>query len=183
MTFEPSIVQIDTGYFQCARAWLRSARQGVGAAYERELPRVGGSLVAALALAGLCACSTADKVAPVAPQAVLEQPGKRSVSVSDVQSGASIVLEPAQELAVVLRVDSASPRDWSLVDLKPGVLTVLGSKFERTPRNAISDEFGATSVWRLKAEAPGTAVLRFELRRPRSLEPAVQIVTYAVTVR
>ena len=146
-------------------------------------PRGWGCLAATLALTALAACSTADKVAPVVVQTAIERPGKASVAVSDAQSGASIVLEAAQELSVALRADPTSGRDWSLVDLKPGVLLVLGSKFERPLRNTSSYEADGAMVWRLKAEASGTVALRFELRRPRSLEPAVQVVTYAITVR
>jgi hypothetical protein len=38
-------------------------------------------------------------------------------------------------------------------------------------------------VFVLKPVAAGNVTLKFDLRRPRNLEPATQTVTYAVTVK
>ena len=121
--------------------------------------------------------------APAAAPRVVQEPGRSSVRVSEGQSGAGVVLGPAQEMVVDLPVDTTSGYEWTLVDLKPGVLNVLGSKFERTVRTANPEEAAGAVVWRFRPEAMGAVALRFELRRPRSLEPARQTVTYDVTVR
>ena len=131
----------------------------------------------------LAACSTAEKVKPPVVQSVVQSPGQKSIAVSGDQSGASIVLESAQELVVSLSIGATAGREWTLVDLKPGVLAVAGLKFERALRNTNPDEAEGTTVWRFRPEAAGTVVLRFDLRRPRSLLPAVQTVTYSVTVK
>ncbi len=136
-----------------------------------------------LSLVLLAACATAERPKPPVVQSVVQSPGQKSVAVSGEQSGASIILEPAQELVVNLPIDGTAGREWTLVDLKPGVLVASGSKFERALRNANVDEADGATVWRFRAEAPGTVALRFDLRRPHSLLPAVQTVSFSVTVR
>ena len=136
----------------------------------------------ALPLVLLAACSTADKAKPVVVQSVVQSPGQRSVSVSAEKSGASIVLERAQELIVILPLDPTTGREWTLVDLRPGVLAMQSSTFARALRNTYDDGAGGTSVWRFTPEAAGSVALKFDLRRPRSLDPAVRTVTYTVTI-
>lgn len=146
-------------------------------------PRLRADLALCMALALLGACSTADKPAPVPAPPLIQGPGKAALTVRDIDNGASIVLERAQELTVRLAVSGSSGADWSLVDLKPGVLRVLsGPNFERTPLNLSDDPSDGSSVWRLRAEAPGNAALNFELRRPRVLG-AARTLSYTVTVK
>ena len=142
------------------------------------------TLATLLALASLSACSTArEPPLPAAAPSVVQAPGRSSVKVLGSQSGVGVALGLAQEMVVDLPVNTTSGYEWTLVDLKPGVLSVLGSKFERAIRSANPEEAAGTVVWRFKPEAAGTVALRFELRRPHSLEPARQTVTYDVTVR
>jgi predicted secreted protein len=145
--------------------------------------RAGQVLCAALALTLLGACSTADKPKPVPAPPVIQGAGKATLTVRDTDNGASIVLEPAQELTVRLAVAGSSGADWSLVDLKPGVLRVVsGPVFERTLRNLADDPSDGSSIWRLRAEASGSATLNFELRRPHALG-TMRTLSYAVTVK
>lgn len=136
-----------------------------------------------LPLALLGACSTADKPKPVVVQSVLQQPGKAALAVTEADTGTRIVLDRSQTLVVSLAVAGNANPDWSLVDLKPGVLTVVGSKFERALRNTNVEEAAGATVWHFRPEAAGEVTLKFELRRPRSLGPALQSASYAVTVK
>jgi predicted secreted protein len=137
-----------------------------------------------MAAALLGACSTAEKVAPPpAAPSVVQSPGRKAVNVTPAQSGATVVLDSGQQLVVTLPLSATSGLQWAPVDLKPGVLAVLGSTFERAPRDVNIDEAAGAEVWRFAPEAAGTVALRFELRRPRSLAPAAQTVNYAVTVK
>lgn len=137
----------------------------------------------AVCLALLAACATPGKARPVAVQAVVSSPGQASITVSDQQSGASVVLEPGQALIVKLPSDVTSVRDWALVDLQPGVLALQRSSFENAMRRPLGNEYVGTAVWRFVPQAVGTVTLTFELRRPHSVQPAAQTVTYRVTVR
>lgn len=146
--------------------------------------RLWGGLALCLPLALLDACSTtAEKPRPAATQSVIQQPGKSSVTVTEADADARIVLDKSQTLVVSLVLAGNANPDWSVVDLKPGVLTVQGSKFERALRSTNGDESTGSTVWRFKPEAAGEVTLRFELRPPRSRDPALQTVTYAVTVK
>ena len=140
--------------------------------------------VALLALALLAACGAFDTAPKPAPTpSVVQGPGKKTISVADDAAGASIVLEPAQELVVSLAFDPASGREWRLVDPKPGVLELRGVRFERAHRDAKDEGSAGATVWRFVAQAPGSAALSFELRRPRNVEPATRTVSYSVTVK
>jgi len=121
--------------------------------------------------------------APAPRPVLIQNTGGRSITVGDDKSGASIELEPAQELVVRLPLLATTGREWSLVDLAPGVLSVQSTSFERASRDTNIFEAAGSSVWHFKPVAAGTVTLRFDLRRPRSLDPAVQTVTYAVTVK
>ena len=136
----------------------------------------------ALAAALLAACSTTDAPKPPPPP-VAGSPGQLIVNVTEANAGASVAIERGQTLVVNLPIRITTGFEWSLVDLKPGVLTVLGPTFERSTIFADDSEAGGTMMWRLKPEAAGVVKLNFELRRPRRLEPAVQTITYDVTVK
>ena len=138
----------------------------------------------ALAAALLAACSTADTPKqPPPPPPVVGSPGHPTVKVTEANAGASVTIERGQTLVVNILTRVTTGLEWSLVDLKPGVLTLLGSSFERSSIFADHSEAGGTMMWRLKPEVAGTVKLNFELRRPRRLEPAVQTITYDVTVK
>ena len=145
-------------------------------------PMLSTALLAAL-LTVLGACASGDKATLPVAQPLIKATGKESVTVTLEQSGAAIELGTDQELIVHLAIDAAGRNDWSLVDLVPGVLTASGPKFERDLRTMNDGESTGSSIWHLRPVAPGNVTLRFELRRPRSLEPARQVLTYAVTVR
>jgi predicted secreted protein len=144
---------------------------------------MGRTLAPGIAFALLVACSTADKTKPVQVQPVIQNPGRAALTVNDANNGAAIVLERSQELVVRLAVAGSSGMDWSLVDLKPGVLRVVsGPTFERAALNVVDDPSDGSSIWRLRAEAPGTVALNFELRRPHVLGTA-RTLSYPVTVK
>ena len=142
-------------------------------------------LALSMALALLAGCGTAEKKAKpeVAPPSLIQAPGQATLTVSADNAGAGIVLERTQALVVRLPLVFTTGLEWSLVDMKPGVLASQGQKFERLPRNVDLNEVGGTSVWRLVPEAAGSVALNFQLRRPHSLVPATQTVTYNVTVK
>jgi len=137
----------------------------------------------ALAAALLAACSTPDAPKAPAPPPVIAHAGQRAINVTGDDTGASIVLESAQPLIVRLAINVTTGQEWSVVDLKPGVLATQGPKFERALRNAGSAEGEGFVVWQFAPQSAGTVTLNFELRRPRSLQPATQFVRYDVVVK
>jgi hypothetical protein len=148
--------------------------------------RVWSSLALCVPLALLGACASADKPKPVVVQSVIQAPGKAHVTVSSASDGASVVLDATQELRVDLAISGwevANNMDWSVTDLKPGVLTPLGSRFERATRDVNPLESEGSTVWRLKAQAPGQIRLTFGLRRPYSVGASVRSVSFDVTVK
>lgn len=143
--------------------------------------RAAGLTLAAAAL--LAACSTPELPKAAPPPPPVAHPGARLVTVSDANAGASVTLDAAQELVVSLPSGVGADLEWSLVDLKPGVLTLSSSKFERARRDMSVQEGDGSIVWHFKPQTAGTVTLTFDLRRPRSLLPAVQTVVYTVTVQ
>jgi predicted secreted protein len=137
----------------------------------------------ALVAAALAACSTPDKpqASPATPP--VAGPGQRLITVSDANAGAAVTLESAQELVVRLSTDGAGALEWSLVDLKPGVLALQSSKFERALRNTNTEEAAGATVWHFRPQLAGVVTLKFELRRPHSLLAPTQTVVYDVTVK
>lgn len=145
--------------------------------------RAGLGLCAVLSLL-LSGCSTVDKPKPAPVQAVIQSPGKATVTVSDADGGALIVLERSQELVVRLAITGSGNADWAPVDLKPGVLRVVsGPIFERKLLNAADDPMDGSTVWRLRAESPGSLTLQFDLRRRYSLGPSARSLSFPVTVK
>jgi len=149
--------------------------------------RLWGSLALWVPLALLGACASADKAKPaVKPPSLIQAPGRAAVVVSDRDDGASVVLDATQELRVELSNSAwevANNFDWSVVDLKPGVLNVLGARFERSGRDSNPTESDGATVWRIRPQAPGRVTLSFGLRRPHSIGPAKRTVSFDVTVK
>ena len=147
---------------------------------------VWGSLALCLPLALLGACASGDKPQPVVAQRVFQAPGKPHVVVTSGNDGAAVVLEAKQALWVELSLSAyevANNMDWAVTDLKPGVLTVVGSRFERTRRDLNPLQAEGATVWQLKAQAPGQLKLTFVMRRPYALGAAVRSVSFDVTVK
>lgn len=142
--------------------------------------------LALILVALLCACATADGPKPVVPQSVIQAPGKATVTVVERDAGARVVVDMSQELRIDLPNSSwaiANNLEWSVEASKPGVLTVLGSRFERAPRYENPSESGGTTSWRIKPQGPGQTKLTFVLRRPRSLLAPVQTAAFEVQVK
>ena len=137
----------------------------------------------AMALVMLAGCAAGDKLKPVATQPLIKAVGQQSLTVTEVQAGAGIELGREQELIVRLTTVGTSGREWSLVDLAPGVLVATGPKFQRALIGTTDDDSSGQSIWRLRPSAAGSVSLRFEYRRPRNTEAAAAVVTYAVTVQ
>lgn len=151
-------------------------------------PRAWARLVLCMPLVLLGACAGSDKPKPVMPvtQSVLQAPGKTVLTVSDRNDGAAVMLEAAQELRVDLQLSAwevANNFDWSLADLKTGMLDPIGSRFERTGRDTNPTESDGSTIWRLKPNGPGRVTLTFALRRPYSTGPSLKTVGFDVTVK
>ena len=147
-----------------------------------------GLLLLCSALGLLGACAGVDKPKPVLPitQSVLQAPGRTVLTVSDRNDGAAVMLETAQELRVDLQLSAwevANNFDWSLADLKTGMLDPIGSRFERSGRDTNPTESGGSTLWRLKPSGPGRVTLAFALRRPYSTGPSLKTVSFDVTVK
>jgi predicted secreted protein len=136
-----------------------------------------------VSLAFVTACSTPVAPPPPPPKAPIQNPGKASLVVTDANADAKIVLDPAQALVVRLPLIPTDGYEWSLVDLKPGVLMLVDSQFERTRRDLDAFENPGETVFRLSAAAAGEVTLNFWLRKPRSLEPAVRVVSFTAMVK
>jgi predicted secreted protein len=140
---------------------------------------------AGLCLAGAMLAACASTEGPKLPPAVapVANAGAKVIRISDDNAGADVTLELAQSLMVSLGLDVVAGFDWSLVDMKPGVLAIQSTRFERTPRDQMLGDLGGTMIWTLRPVAPGVVTLDFDLRKPRSLLPAVRTVTFRVTVK
>ena len=152
----------------------------------RQVVRVRGLVgvsMLALLVTLLAACAAGDKVKPVVVQPVVSAPGKKLVTLTLAQAGAGVELGLDQDLLVRLATSVVEGREWSLVDLTPEVLMAEGPVFRRDLRNVDAAEGTGMSEWRLHPLKAGTVSLRFEYRRPRNVEAAKEVVTYAVTVR
>ncbi|MEO5698313.1 MAG: protease inhibitor I42 family protein [Burkholderiaceae bacterium] len=136
-----------------------------------------------LALLGGCSAPRPARAETASAPTMIQVPGQPVITIADDQSGASIVLERAQELVVRLPIERTTPYRWSLVDLKPGVLTAEESEFQGAQVNDVLNDRSGVKVWRFRPLVAGTVVLTFDLRQPRRLDPAVRTVTYTVTVR
>ena len=134
-------------------------------------------------LAVLAGCAAGDKPKPVAAAPLVKALGKKWLTVTEAQAGAAIEIGLEQELVVELTTGGTDGREWSLVDLAPGVLVATGPKFQRALLGTTDDASSGQSIWRLRPSAAGKVNLRFEYRRPRNTEAAVSVVAYAVTVR
>lgn len=148
--------------------------------------RVWRGLALCLPLALIAACASGDKAKPAPTPSVIQAPGKTHVTVSDANDAAGVVLEPVQELRVELSLSAyevANNMDWSVTELKPGVLTALGARFERTGRDTNPTESDGATVWRLKPQALGRVTLVFGLRRAYSVGAPVRSVSFDVTVK
>ncbi len=139
--------------------------------------------VLCLPLALLGACGTIEKAPTPPPPGLIQKAGSAAITVTEADAGAPIVLERGQALVVRLAVAGNQNPDWVVIDLKPGVLRVLGSRFERALRDTDAGEAAGSTVWRFAPEAPGEVVLNFELRQPRSVAAPLQTARYTVTVR
>jgi len=134
-------------------------------------------------LVALAGCASDIKPKPVAVQPPVKAVGHQSLTVTEAQAGAEIELGREQELVVRLTSVGTNGREWSLVDMAPGVLVASGPKFQRALVGTTDDDSSGLSIWRLRPSATGNVSLRFEYRRPRNTEAAAAVVTYAVTVR
>ncbi len=136
-----------------------------------------------MTMALLGACGTTDKAPAPPPPALIQKAGSAAITVTEADAGAPIVLERGQALVVRLAVAGNQNPDWVVVGLEPGVLRVLGSRFERALRDTDAGEAAGATVWRFAPEAAGEVVLNFELRQPRSVAAPLQTARYTVTVK
>jgi len=132
----------------------------------------------------LGACSSKpEPVKPPPVQAVLQSPGRKAITVTAVNTGAAVMLDPSQELIVRLEVDVNNAGEWMLTDRQPSLFSVTGPRLERVTRGATGDVDLLVSTWRFVPTSVGTLTLNFELRAPRSRTNASQTVSYVVTVK
>ena len=99
-------------------------------------------------------------------------------------SAPSVELRQDQELQVRLATRGTTGHVWSLVEMTPGVLAQQGtSRFERESLVSNVGQSAGFEVFRFRPAAVGTTTLKFELRRPRDLDPAIQLASFAVSVK
>jgi predicted secreted protein len=99
-------------------------------------------------------------------------------------SAPSVELRQDQLLQLRLATKGTTGHVWSLVEMAPGVLAQQGpSNFEREALTSNIGEAAGFEVFRFKPVAAGATTLKFELRRPRDLDPAIQLASFAVSVK
>jgi len=99
-------------------------------------------------------------------------------------SAGSVELRQDQELQVRLATKGTTGHVWTLVEMTPGVLVQQGARtFERESLVTNIAQAAGFEVFRFKPSAPGATTLKFELRRPRDLDPAIQLASFAVSVK
>ncbi|MFC4375014.1 protease inhibitor I42 family protein [Nocardia halotolerans] len=125
-------------------------------------------LLVGLAVAGLAAGCGDDEPAPdrvTSTTLTLPDPTPASteppVTVDQSAGGGSVELKVGQQLRVRLPRDPASNREWEPVNLDDGILVVGKPEAD-----------DATTVWPLRAVAPGTTTVEFAYGR--SVEPPVE---------
>ena len=141
------------------------------------------SLLAGCSIFGNAASPFDDKAIVKAPAQVISNPGRKLLRVGLDQAGARIELGLDQQLQVRLLTSVALAQEWALVGHAPGVVEVLGPKFEPDARSNMTGQVEGDTVWQIRPTAAGMATLRFEYRRPRHTAPATQVVTFDVFVR
>jgi predicted secreted protein len=141
------------------------------------------ALAYVLALAGGCSTTPTPKPPPP-PPARIEQAGKKAITVSVAESGASVLLERTQELIVRLPSPPTSRLEWAPVNLVPGVLAIRRSGYEETAWSpSVEQGTAGTAYWELVPQSAGQVTLQFDLRQPHRLDAAVQSVSYTVIVK
>jgi hypothetical protein len=99
-------------------------------------------------------------------------------------SASNVELRRDQELRIRLAIEATDGREWSLVEMAPGVLAQDGARgFERESLTTNDAQAAGSDVFRFKPLAAGTTTLKFDLRRPRDLQPATQSVSFTVSVK
>jgi len=99
-------------------------------------------------------------------------------------SAPSVELRQDQELQVRLATRATTGHVWTLVEVAPGVLAQQGvSTFERESLVSNIGQAAGFEVFRFKPVAPGTTALKFQLRRPRDLDPAIELANFTVSVK
>ena len=99
-------------------------------------------------------------------------------------SARSVELRQDQLLQLRLATKGTTGHVWSLVEMTPGVLAQQGpSNFERESLTSNIGQAAGFEVFRFRPMAAGAATLKFELRRPRDLDPAIELASFAVSVK
>jgi predicted secreted protein len=99
-------------------------------------------------------------------------------------SAPGVEMRQDQELQVRLATKGTSGHVWSLVEMAPGVLAQQGpSAFERESLVSNVGQAAGFEVFRFKPVAAGATSLKFEFRRPRDLDPAIQLASFTVSVK
>jgi predicted secreted protein len=99
-------------------------------------------------------------------------------------SARSVELRQDQLLQLRLATQGTTGHVWSLVEVTPGVLAQQGpSNFERESLTSNIGQAAGFEVFRFRPMAAGAATLKFELRRPRDLDPAIELASFAVSVK
>jgi predicted secreted protein len=139
--------------------------------------RAAALLLAVLIAALLAACAT-----PEERERRVDTSGR--IVTLTLGSANSIELRQDQELQVRLATKATTGHVWSLVEMTSGVLAQQGtSSFERESLVSNIGQAAGFEVFRFKPVAAGATTLKFELRRPRDLDPAIQLASFAVSVR
>jgi hypothetical protein len=129
-------------------------------------------------------CSSSEPLKGPPVPTVLQGLGKKAITVTAAETGSAVVLDSTQELIVRLEVEAQSVGDWRLANLDPALFKVVGPTYEHISRGMKGEDVYTTvSIWRFVPSSSGTMTLNFELRRLHSLGPALETVSFTVTVK
>lgn len=99
-------------------------------------------------------------------------------------SAPELTLRMDQELKISLAGEPTFGLEWTLAEMKPGVLAQQGPRsFEREGLVTNFGQGAGSDVFRFKPVAAGATTLKFDYRRPHSLEPASRSVSFTVSVQ
>lgn len=152
---------------------VRDASDAAAPAFKR----LGACLLASVLALALAACTTPEE------RERRVDTGGRIVTLT-LGSATSVELRQDQQLQVRLATKATTGHVWSLVEMTTGVLAQQGtSSFEREGLVSNIGQAAGFEVFRFKPVAAGATTLKFELRRPRDLDPAIQLASFAVSVK
>lgn len=117
---------------------------------------------------------------------VIDKPGLGVIAVEEADNGATIDLQPNQQLVIRLNGNRSTGFQWLLIDLTDQVLETVGDapRYIDTARPGEWLGMGGIEEWTFRPMKRGVAIIRFEYRRPwENGREAIRSAEYTIHVR